>query len=65
MNENIEIIKEIIIKEEKKDSVEIKESAKGELYYTLKIYGDADKPDEFIKKINSFRERIEKEVLRR
>ena len=61
--ENVEIAKEVIIREEKKDSLTIKQSAKGQLYYELKVYGDTDDLDNFIKKVNEVKKRVEREVI--
>ena len=60
-----EIIKELIVRQEKTDSLEIRETAKHELLYTIKVYGDVENPDEFIKKINIFKEKVEKDILMR
>lgn len=59
-----EEIKEVRIFEERKDSVEIRELASGELKFTIKVHGEAG-DNTFIEKINNLKERVEKEVLKR
>ena len=54
-----------IIKTEKADSVTIKEDSKNRLHFEIKVYWDADKPEEFIQKVNKLKELVEKEVLKR
>jgi len=54
----------MVIKYEKSDSLEIKEDAKGNLHYVLKVYGNIDDPD-FIGKVNALKLKVEKEVLKR
>ena len=63
MDENI---KEIILKEENADSVEIRELAKGSLAYTIKIHFNADgKIEDIVEKINKVKNALEKEILKR
>ena len=63
MDENI---KEIIVREENPDSVEIRELAKGNLAYSIKIHFNADgKIEDIIEKINKVKNALEKDILRR
>jgi len=59
------IVKELIIRTANPDSIEIKESAKGELYFSFKIYGDSKNVDELIDRASKLKEAIEKKILRR
>lgn len=61
-----EEIKRIIIDETNQDSVEIRELAKGNLAYSVKIHFDADnKIEDIVGKINKVKDAIEKDVLKR
>jgi len=61
---NMEIPREIIVKDDRPDTLEVREMANGDLRYTIKIRGDINDP-EFLKKVREFKEKVEKEVLRR
>ena len=61
-----DIVKEIVIKQENPDSVEIHEDAKNLLHYELKLYFDSNgKIEDFTNKVNKFKEAIERDILRR
>ena len=63
MEENV---KQLIIKEDNKSSVEIHEDAKNNLHWELKVYFDENgKIEDFVNKVNKLREAIEKDILRR
>jgi len=49
-----EIVKEIIVKEEKKDSLEVRETAKHDFCITVKMYGDFTKEEEIERVFNTF-----------
>ena len=54
--------KELLIKTDKPDSVELRQSAKGEVFWTVKVYGNTN--DEIIQKVKELRAGIEKELSR-
>jgi len=54
----------IIIKQDKPDSLEIREDSRGNIHPTLKIYFNSDNPDE-LKRISELWLKIQKEVLKR
>lgn len=63
MDENI---KQLIIKEDNKSSVELHEDAKNQLHWELKMYFNEDgKIEDFIDNVNKFKNAIEKDILRR
>jgi len=58
--QEIMIPKQIIIINDRPDSVEIRQTAKGDLTYSLKVYGQAEQPEVFMKIIKDMKARVEK-----
>ena len=56
----METVKEIILKQERPDSIELRQLAGGKIAYTIKIYTDFNNEEEALKKLKSIKDRVEK-----
>lgn len=60
--QEIMIPKQIIIINDRPDSVEIRQTAKGDLTYSLKVYGRAEEPEVFMKIVKDMKARVERMI---